>query len=262
MSEVAQQDRFAGRVAIVTGGASGIGAAIGARLTGDGAGVVVLDIDGEAAARTAEALPGSYPVTADITDPEGVQQAVSDVVAHFGRLDILVNNAVICWDTPLEDLPLPEWTRQVEVGLTGAFLMIQSVLPALFEQGGGSIVNISSVNAVGYYGNEAYSAAKAGLLSLTRSVAVRYASRGVRCNAVAPGTIRTPIWNRRLAADPHVLDRLSKWYPLGRVGTPEDVAAAVAFLASDDAAWITGVTLPVDGGLLAGNHLLAADILS
>jgi NAD(P)-dependent dehydrogenase (short-subunit alcohol dehydrogenase family) len=123
------------------------------------------------------------------------------------------------------------------------------------------IVNVASVNAVGFYGNEAYSAAKAGLLSLTRSLAVGYGKHGIRCNAVVPGTIATPIWQQRVDRDPAILERLKRWYPLGRVGTPQDVGAAIAFLAGDDASWITGVALPVDGGLLAGNGPMTDDIL-
>jgi len=127
--------------------------------------------------------------------------------------------------------------------------------------GGGAIVNVASVNALACFGNEAYSAAKAGMLSLTQNVAVRYGRHGIRANAVVPGTIRTPVWDARLALDPTVLDTLVKWYPLGRVGEPDDVASAVLFLASDEAAFITGTTLRVDGGLLAGNPVMAEELL-
>jgi NAD(P)-dependent dehydrogenase (short-subunit alcohol dehydrogenase family) len=120
---------------------------------------------------------------------------------------------------------------------------------------------VGSVNGLAYFGNEAYSAAKAGLVSLTRSIAVRYGPRGVRANLVAPGTLRTPAWDERLARDPAALDRVVRWYPLGRVGEPEEVVGAVLFLLSEEAAWISGAVLPVDGGLLAGNGLMARDIL-
>ncbi|NUR87174.1 MAG: SDR family oxidoreductase, partial [Nonomuraea sp.] len=128
--------------------------------------------------------------------------------------------------------------------------------------GGGAVVNIGSINAAAYFGNDAYSAAKAGLESLTRSLAVRYGPHGVRVNLVAPATIATPIWGERLARDPGLMERLTRWYPLGRVGNPDDVAAAVLFLASQEAAWITGTTLRVDGGLTAGNAQLVTDILT
>jgi NAD(P)-dependent dehydrogenase (short-subunit alcohol dehydrogenase family) len=129
------------------------------------------------------------------------------------------------------------------------------------ESGSGVILNISSVNALGYYGNEAYSAAKAGLLSLTRSLAVRYGPSGIRVNAIAPGSLRTPAWEQRKENDPAVFERIAKWYPLGRVGEPEDVAGAALFLASDEAVWITGAVLPVDGGLTAGNMQMMEEMI-
>lgn len=129
------------------------------------------------------------------------------------------------------------------------------------RNGSGVILNISSVNALGYYGNEAYSAAKAGILSLTRSLAVRYGPHGVRVNAIAPGTLRTPAWEKRREEDPEVFERVARWYPLGRIGEPEDVAGAALFLASDEAAWISGAVLPVDGGLNAGNMQMMREII-
>jgi meso-butanediol dehydrogenase / (S,S)-butanediol dehydrogenase / diacetyl reductase len=117
------------------------------------------------------------------------------------------------------------------------------------------------VNALAYYGNEAYSAAKAGILNLTRSLAVRYGPSGVRVNAIAPGTLRTPAWEKRKEETPDVFDRVAKWYPLGRIGEPEDVAGAALFLASDEAAWISGAVLPVDGGLTAGNMQMMQEII-
>jgi NAD(P)-dependent dehydrogenase (short-subunit alcohol dehydrogenase family) len=125
----------------------------------------------------------------------------------------------------------------------------------------GVILHISSVNALAYYGNEAYSAAKAGILSLTRSLAVRYGAFGVRVNAIAPGTLRTPAWEQRRQKDHGVFERVAKWYPLGRIGEPEDVAGAALFLASDEAAWISGAVLPVDGGLTAGNVQMMQEIV-
>src|SRR5262245_9218253 len=140
-----------------------------------------------------------------------------------------------------------------------------SLLPlcvaGMIERKCGVIVNIASVNALGYFGNEAYSAAKAGIISLTESLAARYGRYGIRANAIAPGSIRTPIWQHRIDKDPGVLNRLKKWYPLGRIGEPEDVANAALFLASDAAAWISGIVLRVDGGLMAGNPLMAEDLL-
>jgi meso-butanediol dehydrogenase/(S,S)-butanediol dehydrogenase/diacetyl reductase len=118
------------------------------------------------------------------------------------------------------------------------------------------------VNALAYYGNEAYSAAKAGIISLTRSLAVRYGPLGIRANAIAPGTLRTPAWEERRQKDPDVFERLAKWYPVGRVGEPEDVVGAALFLASDEAAWISGAVLPVDGGLTAGNMQMVREMMT
>jgi NAD(P)-dependent dehydrogenase (short-subunit alcohol dehydrogenase family) len=122
------------------------------------------------------------------------------------------------------------------------------------------LVNLGSVNGLQYFGHDAYSAAKAGLVSLTRSIAVRYGRYGIRANLLAPGTVRTPAWDELVARDAELLDRLTRWYPLGRVGTVDDIAAAATFLASDEASWVTGTVLVVDGGLLAGNAVMADEI--
>lgn len=247
---------------LVTGAGRGIGATIAERLSDAGATVVLADIDGDAATRTAGTIPGAQPLTLDVTDPQAVSAAVQAIVAEHGTLDVLVNNATVCDDVPFLDLSPEHWRREVAVNLDGPFLCSQAALRPMVAQGHGVIVNVASVNAVGYYGNEAYSAAKAGLLSLTRSIAVRFGPAGVRCNAVVPGTIETPVWQDRLAQNPDALHRLEKWYPLQRVGTPGDVAAAVRFLASDEAAWISGAELPVDGGLLAGNLRMATEVVA
>jgi meso-butanediol dehydrogenase / (S,S)-butanediol dehydrogenase / diacetyl reductase len=247
--------RFSGRSVVVTGGGAGIGRAIALRFGAEGALVVVADLDATSAERTAGEIPGARAVGVDVTDRASVLAALSDL-----PVDILVNNAGGATDASLEEMPEEVWDRDVDLCLKGTFLCTQAVLPAMLRRGGGAIVNVASVNGVQYFGNEAYSAAKAGVLSLTRSVAVRYGPAGVRCNAVAPGTIRTGSWNEREERSPGVLDRLAGWYPLRRVGTPDDVAAAVLFLASEEAAWISGATLPVDGGLLAGNQRMTDDI--
>lgn len=250
------RQRFTDRVVVVTGGGGGIGAVMAEQFAAEGARVVVADINGEAAEQTAVGISGAHPVALDVTDAS----AVSAAIAEIGAVDVLVNNAAMTVDTALADMTVQGWSREIDVTLTGAFLMSQAVLPSMERAGRGAIVNVSSVNALSYLGNEAYSAAKAGLLSLTRSIAVRYGAKQIRCNAVVPGTIATPIWQRRLKIEPDLFDRTSKWYPLGRVGTPADVAAPVLFLASDEAAWITGITMPVDGGLLAGNRQFTDEI--
>ncbi|MCO5999305.1 glucose 1-dehydrogenase [Actinoallomurus rhizosphaericola] len=248
--------RFSGRSVVVTGGGAGIGRAIALRFGAEGARVLVADLDAAGAERTAGEIPGARSVAVDVTDRASVRAALADL-----PVDVLVNNAGGATDAAFEELPEDLWDRDVDLCLKGTFLCTQAVLPAMLRRGGGVIVNVASVNGLTHLGNEAYSAAKAGVLSLTRSVAVRYGPGGIRCNAVAPGTVRTAAWDERERQSPGVLDRVAGWYPLRRVGTPDDVAAAVLFLASDEAAWISGATLPVDGGLLAGNQRMADDIM-
>ncbi|WP_328399605.1 SDR family oxidoreductase [Streptomyces sp. NBC_00390] len=243
--------RFEGYGVLVTGSARGIGAAIARRLASEGARALIADVDAECAAKTAGEIPGADSFRCDVADRESVEAAVAYAVRRFGALDVLVNNAFSCGtDTPrFEDEPDDTWHRDLDICLTGAFRCARAALPHLAAGGRGAIVNIGSVNGEQDFGNHAYSAAKAGLASLTRTLAGDAAPRGVRVNQVTPGTIRTRAWEGRDAA----LETLSRLYPLGRVGEPEDIAAAVAFLASRDAAWITGTTLRVDGGLLAVN---------
>ncbi|MFD9034239.1 SDR family NAD(P)-dependent oxidoreductase [Streptomyces sp. NPDC059567] len=250
-------DRFEGYAALITGGARGIGAATARRLAEEGARVLVADVDEEAARETAGGLPGARAVRCDVGDPESVAAAVAYAAEEFGGLDVLVNNA-FARDLPdvgpFEDEPEDGWRRQFDVTLMGAVRCSRAALPLLAAGGRGAIVNIGSVNAEAYFGNHAYSAAKAGLASLTRTLAGAAAPHGVRVNQITPGTIATRGWHSREKQLAALADRV---YPLGRVGTPEDVASAVAFLASRDAAWITGTDLRVDGGLLAVNSHFA-----
>jgi len=243
--------RFEGYGVLITGAARGIGRATARRLASEGARVLVTDIDAEAAERTAATIEDAAAFRCDVGDRASVEAAVAYAVERFGTLDVLVNNAFSCSpDTPLiEDQPDDAWSRDLDVSLTGAFRCARAAMPHLAAHGRGAIVNIGSVNGEQDFGNHAYSAAKAGLASLTRTLAGDAAARGVRVNQVTPGTIRTPSWDGRQDS----LEVLSGVYPLGRVGEPEDVAAAVAFLASRDASWVTGTTLRVDGGLLAVN---------
>lgn len=257
-------ERFEGQVAIVTGSGSGIGAAIAVRMASEGAAVCVADIDLPAAESVAETIRAKGGVAraqeVDVTDRAAIKVMVAVTSDLLGPIDLLVNNAAVCNEAPLADLDEQGWDRDLDVVLKGPFLCAQAVLPQMVERRNGVLLNLGSVNGFHHFGNDAYSAAKAGLVSLTRSVAVRYGRYGIRANVLAPGTVRTPAWSARLAHDPQLLERLTRWYPLGRVGTVDDIAAAASFLLSADASWITGTVLTVDGGLLAGNAPMAAEI--
>ncbi|GGI96585.1 SDR family NAD(P)-dependent oxidoreductase [Streptomyces brasiliensis] len=247
--------RFHGHGVLVTGAARGIGAAVARRLAQEGGRVLLTDRDLPEAEKTAAGLREqgleARAFACDVADRASVEAAVAKAVESFGSLEVLVNSAAHCTpDVPLfEDEPDETWARDLDVTLTGAHRCCRAALPHLAASGRGAVVSIGSVNALQDFGNHAYSAAKAGLGSLTRTLAGHAAARGVRVNLVLPGTVRTSAWEGRDAE----LDAVRALYPLGRVGEPEDIAAAVAFLASRDAAWITGTTLCVDGGLTAVN---------
>ncbi|MFC9132637.1 SDR family NAD(P)-dependent oxidoreductase [Streptomyces sp. NPDC057099] len=247
--------RFEGYGVLITGGARGIGAATARRFAREGARVLVADQDPAAATRTARALRDqgftAEGRACDVADRAAVEAAVAHAVDTFGSLDVLVNSAAHCSpDAPLfEDEPDESWARDLDVTLSGAYRCCRAALPHLAASGRGAVVSIGSVNGLQDFGNHAYSAAKAGLGSLTRTLAGHAAARGVRVNLVVPGTVRTTAWEGR----DEDLEALRRLYPLGRVGEPEDIAAAVTFLASPDASWITGTTLTVDGGLTAVN---------
>jgi meso-butanediol dehydrogenase / (S,S)-butanediol dehydrogenase / diacetyl reductase len=249
--------RFTGKTVVVTGAGSGIGARTARRFAAEGANVVVADIDTTAAENVASTIEGAMAVTVDVTSRDQLHDMVEVVTAAFGGIDVLINNAM-SW-TPGSFLEVtPEEVRQnLTVSLIGPFFASQEVIPGMMERGAGVILNVASVNGIAYYGSEAYSAAKAGLISLTKSVAAEFGRYGIRCNAVAPATIATESWAERVEIDPLVFEKISRYYPLGRIGTPDDVAESLMFLASDAASWITGTTLTVDGGMTSGNVEIA-----
>jgi len=256
--------RIGGKVAIVTGSGSGIGQAIALRFGREGALVVTTDLRETTAETTAGRIRAAggraLALPLDVTVEGAAVDIVARATAAYGTVDILVNNAGAGADGGPLDLDLATWDRMLRLNLTGSFLAIQAVLPVMLDRRYGSIVNISSVNGILAVGEEAYSAAKAGLVNLTRNIAIRYGPDGVRSNVICPGTIRTPNWSSRIAARPDIVDRLAAWYPMRRIGEPEDVAAAALFLASDESAWITGAMLPVDGGLTAGMPRMMDDL--
>jgi NAD(P)-dependent dehydrogenase (short-subunit alcohol dehydrogenase family) len=245
--------RFAGSAALVTGAGSGIGRACARRLAEEGARVAVADLDGAAAERVAADLgEGHLAVPMDVTVRGSVDDGMAAVTERFGGLDVLVCVAGGDVAHPgVDDTDDEVWHAMLDLNLLGTVRACRAAVPHLRRSTRSpAIVVISSVNGLTGIGSEPYSSAKAGLHSLTQNLAVQLGPEGIRANAVAPGTIRTRVWDDQ----PGGADRMIPLYPLGRVGEPEDVAAAVAYLASGDAGWVTGVVLPVDGGLLAGHR--------
>ncbi len=245
-----------GRVALVTGGAGGIGSATARRLAADGAAVALLDLDEAAASAAADQLAATgaraIGVGADVSDAEAVQAAVDRTAAELGSLDILVNNAGVTRDNLLFKLTEDDWDTVMNVHLRGAFLMSKAAQKHFVEKKFGRIVNLSSVSALGNRGQANYSAAKMGLQGFTRTLAIELGPFGVTVNAVAPGFIVTAMTDAtaaRLGMDPQEYRKLAAdAAPVRRVGQPEDIANAIAFLVSDDASFVTGQTLYVDGG--------------
>lgn len=244
------------RLAIVTGAAGDIGRAIAARLGKDHDLVVLADRDLAAAERAATLLgAGFVPLQVDVTDAASCA-AMATQVAGLGTLATLVNNAGAARAVSLQSTSVEDWQADRALNLDAAFVVFQAVAEQL-KAAQGAVINIVSVNGLGIFGHPAYSAAKAGMIHLTRAIAVEYGKFGIRANAVAPGTVRTQAWEARAAANPGVFDEAAAHYALGRIATADDVAEAVGFLASPLAAAITGTCLPVDCGLTAGIPALA-----
>jgi NAD(P)-dependent dehydrogenase (short-subunit alcohol dehydrogenase family) len=250
--------RFDGYTVVVTGGGRGIGRATSLRLGSEGAHVIIADTAGEFAEGVAtqiEAEGGSAESwSLDATDASAVGRFFHTIGETNGSIDVLVNCPAHASDTHFERVTESEFDLDISVTLKAPFLCIQAALPYLLRSShGGNVISIGSVNGLEAFGNEVYGAAKAGLINLTRNLAIRYGSHGLRFNVVAPGTVQTRSWEERMIGEPDILAGVAQHYPLNRVGTPDDIAGACAFLASKDASWVTGITLPVDGGITAGH---------
>ncbi|MCL6713402.1 SDR family oxidoreductase [Pseudomonas sp. R2.Fl] len=243
---------FNNKVVIVTGGASGIGEASAKLFAERGAHVVIADFS-EHGQAVADALSKqgakSLFVKTDVTDSAAVQRMVAETVAAFGRIDVLFANAGIAADGPIDQLSEAAWDRTIGINLTGVYLCDKYVIEQMLKQGGGVIVNCGSIHShVGKQGVTAYAAAKGGVKLLTQTLAIDYGARGIRVNAVCPGYIDTPLLKDVPAEARHALEQL---HPMGRLGRAEEVARAVLFLASDDASFVNGASLLVDGGYTA-----------
>lgn len=237
------------KIAIVTGAGQGIGKGIATKLTAEGATVVVTDINDETAQATAAELGGTG-LVADVTSLDSVRAMVEATIEAHGRIDVLINNAG--WDLvgPFLDSDPAQWQKIIAINLYGVFNTTYTVLPHMAQVGAGSVVNISSdAGRVGSSGEAVYSAAKGGVISFTKTMARESARAGLRINAVCPGPTDTPLFDSIGGDNPKLREALTKAIPLRRLGQPEDLANAVAFLASDEAAFITGQTLSVSGGL-------------
>lgn len=242
-----------GKNAIVTGGARGIGEAIARKLATLGANIIIWDVMEDSAKETAAKIAAEYGVKAagasvNVTDGKAIEAAVEAAKNEFGSVDVLVNNAGVTRDTLMMRMKEEDWDFVLNINLKGVFLCTQAVAKVMAKQRSGAIVNIASVVGImGNAGQANYSASKGGVIALTKTTAKEYSGRNIRCNAVAPGYIQTAMTDK-LSAE--VKEKMLAFIPMGKLGQPEDVAKAVAFLASDESSYITGEVIKVDGGMI------------
>ena len=248
-----------GKVALITGGGAGIGEGVARRFVAEGARVCITDVRREALDQVVASLPEGSVVSCvgDVSDPADVKQMVETTLSLEGRLDVLVNNAGVTFSGNVVDLELATWRRVIDVNLTGPFLMMKQAIPHMIKAGGGSIINMSSLGGIVCSpGSPAYSATKAGLIHLTKEVALDFGKYRIRCNAVCPGPVRTGLLDGVVAPMAELLHtdlddvyaRLSKNSALARVSTPQEIAGLCVYLAGDDSTFMTGSAIMIDGG--------------
>ncbi|HEY8156494.1 MAG TPA: SDR family NAD(P)-dependent oxidoreductase [Myxococcota bacterium] len=258
--------RLAGRIALVTGAASGIGAACALRFAREGARIAGLDLHAppdEAWAEVSRAAPDASFHLADVRSEAAVAAAIAEVAARHGRIDVLVNAAGVAGGGAVHGLAVEEWERVLDVNLKGTFLVCKHVLQRMLEQRSGSIVNLASIEGLeGFEGGSAYNASKGGVVLLTRNLAIDYGRRGIRVNCLCPGLIETSMTAGVFQPGMEgLLERFVDAHQLGRAGQPSEIAAAALFLASDDASFVTGHSLVVDGGYTAGHRIGIAELI-
>ena len=248
-------------IVLITGATGGVGQGLCRYFCERGATVLALGRNRDLLEQLGKDMGKNYnPVAVDVTDLSGLKAAVRSVTDKTGDVNILVNNAGAATATALANLTPESWQRDINLNLTGAYHGVETVKEAMFARREGVIINIGSVNSLSTLGHPAYSAAKAGLISYTKSLAVEYGPKGIRANLLNLGTVKTQAWNERVARNPGIFEDLKKWYPLRNFAEPQDVAAVCGFLASADARFITGAIIPVDAGLTAGNPVMAAEL--
>jgi NAD(P)-dependent dehydrogenase (short-subunit alcohol dehydrogenase family) len=246
-----------GKHVVISGAGGGIGRSIVAAFLGAGARVTACDRD----TALLDALDGVAKAVFELTDAEATARGVAAIVEEQGVPDILVSNAGFSRAETMAGVNQQSWNQEVDINLTGSYNLIDPVVKAMITNGGGVVVMTATVNALAHYGNPAYAAAKAGLVAYMRSIAVELGRDNIRANCICPGSVRTPAWDHRVEKDPDLLDKVVAHYPLGRLTTPVDVANAALFLASPLSSAITGVALPVDAGLTAGNLRFVREVL-
>lgn len=251
------------RNVLITGACGGIGRALCQSFIAAGDHVLALDIHADELRKLSQQLGEEHchPIHADITDAQAMHLALSAACAQFGEVQVIVANAGAAQALTLQNTTEASWKNDIDLNLNGCFNTIEALRPRMQNARQGNIVIIGSVNGLSAFGHPAYSVAKAGLVGYTKALAMELGAYGIRANLVCPGTVKTQAWQARADKNPQVFEDLKQWYPLGDFATPEDIANATLFLASDAARVITGVVLPVDGGLMAGNRVFARDLI-